>query len=835
MLPSDKGVLVQLYEATAGARWTNRSGWLEASSSACNWHGVACSPTGQVTQLDLHNNSLTGTLPSQLLWLDALTSLELHRNQALSGTVPSLSRGLTYLDLGRVALSGTLPTQLGLLTNMTTLGCYRTNTVNGAHGISGSVPTQLGFLTTLSELYLHLNALSGYIPSQMGLLSEASIMHFDRNSLSGSLPSQIGSLPKTEWLVITDNYLSGTIPDQIGQVTSLSWWSVSTNSVSGTLPTQVGQLTNMEWLELSNNALSGTVPTEVGGMSAMLGVYLYSNAVLSGSLPTELGNLPSLLHLYADNNTLSGTLPSQLGRATSLSELLLDPNPLTGTIPLQYGALTDLYWLTLPVRWFGSKPAFTCAPAALLQSWPALVDTTFNWYFISQETIYKVPLFSCEVLEVTWAALGALAALPVLALVMLQLAACVRSRRRAAVAPSAPAPSAAPSPALLPTTRAEPPVKPAPAAEDERSRHNALEANCEAGYWLRLKVSGLLFCLGWALFLLGLAPLVALLIRGKPEDAGFLVIPLPVGLLAMLLAVPPTATHVISGLCHLMLGVQAALVTLFAVEIADTSAESFVGFHDEYASEANGTTNEVIDGFMPGKETIWGMEVFGWYVPMMLICLLPAVALAPTALVGLPACCRPTKPGRLWRAMPNAMPPRQKLQRLWAAVRFFLMGAGSIFIASPQVFAHLAARGLFIDPLNDMDLSSPTYANMLCSLTSLLPAGIACLLCALAATRGNRGRVLRWLGQLGQPGDEQGQAAAVAALVGGNSPSAVLQLATTRFRTISVDACSETDWLSNKDSTSAAAEPRTVDTGVYGPGRTLDGPRYDALTLPSFP
>ena len=69
--------------------------------------------------------------------------------------------------------------------------------------------------------------------------------------------------------------------------------------------------------------------------------------------------------------------------------------------------------------------------------------------------------------------------------------------------------------------RATPDGKAPPFTDDtpEVTAEDEARAACEAGHFLRLKVSGMLFCLGWGLFLLGLAPLVAVVVRGKPADA----------------------------------------------------------------------------------------------------------------------------------------------------------------------------------------------------------------------------------------------------------------------------------------------------------------------------
>jgi hypothetical protein len=75
------------------------------------------SGTCSCTSIDLHSNSLTGTIPASLANCSALTDLELDGN-SFTGTVPaalgSLS-ALKYLCLDQNLLTGTVPASLGSL------------------------------------------------------------------------------------------------------------------------------------------------------------------------------------------------------------------------------------------------------------------------------------------------------------------------------------------------------------------------------------------------------------------------------------------------------------------------------------------------------------------------------------------------------------------------------------------------------------------------------------------------------------------------------------------------------------------------------------------------
>ena len=133
---TDRTALEALYDATGGDNWTTGTNW---KTNNDDWYGVTTNASGQVTRLNLANNHLNGTLPTELGSLTNPTALSLNNNQ-LSGAIPAALGSLTtltLLDLPGNQLSGAIPTALGNLTSLTRLDLSNNN-------LSGAIPTALG-------------------------------------------------------------------------------------------------------------------------------------------------------------------------------------------------------------------------------------------------------------------------------------------------------------------------------------------------------------------------------------------------------------------------------------------------------------------------------------------------------------------------------------------------------------------------------------------------------------------------------------------------------------------------------------------------------------------
>ncbi len=336
--------LVALYNSTEGANWTNNTGWLQ-TNTPCDWYGVNCAD-GHVTQLILHDNNLSGPIPSQLANLSGLTGLWLYDNHLTGVIPPQLGNlvNLTELALYINQLSGSIPVELGNLTKLEWLNLSRNQ-------LTGPIPSVFGNLTQLQGLYLFSNQLTGSIPVELGNLVNLGGVNFgglilSNNQLTGSIPPELGNLTNLYELNLSGNQLTGFIPQEIGNLTALQILDLHANQLNGPIPSQLGNLSNLMLLHLGSNHLTGSIPAQLGNLTNLTNLYLDNNQ-LTGSIPTQLGNLLDLFQISLAYNQLSGPIPSELGNLANLRLLALEDNQLSGPIPSELGSLTSLQWLTL--------------------------------------------------------------------------------------------------------------------------------------------------------------------------------------------------------------------------------------------------------------------------------------------------------------------------------------------------------------------------------------------------------------------------------------------------------------------------------------------------------
>ena len=350
-VPSDRDVLVALYDSTGGDAWRNAAGWL-TSAPLDEWHGVTTGSDGRITELILIYNNLVGTLPREVGYLTELRTLDLSSNHDLVGNLPRELGNLTRLEslvLQGTRVSGELPRELGNLTRLELLDL-------GSSLVSGELPRELGNLTNLKKLYIWHTQLRGPLPSELGNLNSLVVLELSGNELRGAIPAELGNLTNLERLDLGANQMSGELPPELGRLTNLRGLFLLSNQFTGTIPPEFGNLQKLTNLILSSNELNGEIPPTLGNLSNLTMLDLRYNR-LSGDFPHSLRELRSLDYMgLVGNERLTGCLPVELNDVAPIfaEEIGVDPcsDSLPGlSNPDERDALVALYNATNGPDW----------------------------------------------------------------------------------------------------------------------------------------------------------------------------------------------------------------------------------------------------------------------------------------------------------------------------------------------------------------------------------------------------------------------------------------------------------------------------------------------------
>ncbi|KAL2894844.1 Receptor-like protein kinase 7 [Bienertia sinuspersici] len=336
------------------------SSW-STENPTCNFPGISCNNAGNVTEIDLSKQGISGTLDFEAICsISSLQKLAFGFN-SLSGKVSSEIRNCTkleYLDLGNNKFSGSFPdisplSQLKYLyLNLSGFsGVFPWNSLsNMTHLIqlslgdnpfdSSPFPKQVTELKELNLLYLTNSTISGSIPPEIGNMTELISLELSDNQLSGSIPHEISKLKKLWQFQLYNNYITGKIPFGFRNLTKLIRFDASNNTLEGDLD-ELKYLKQIVWIQLYQNNLSGEVPAEFGEFENLVNLSLYSNN-LTGELPQKLGSWAEFDFIDVSTNSLSGPIPPDMCKRGTMTKLLILQNKFSGEIPASYGNCTTL-------------------------------------------------------------------------------------------------------------------------------------------------------------------------------------------------------------------------------------------------------------------------------------------------------------------------------------------------------------------------------------------------------------------------------------------------------------------------------------------------------------
>jgi Leucine-rich repeat (LRR) protein len=390
-LRQDSLALVDLYNSTNGAGWTNNTNWL-TSAPLAEWSGVEIE-NGRVAILQLSGNNLTGNIPASLGNLTGLTQLLLVTNK-LSGTIPASLGKLTNLIefiLEDNQLTGFVPSTLNNLSNcshielednefnfdafelatpkedfagqktilqinnnndtlaVTAGGTVSNNTYTWTFnnqtvsktGDSTFVPILSGnysvFVTNSVATTLYLYSHDLYVVVAPSLSQDSLALVDLYNSTNGA-----NWINNNNWLTTAPINTWRGVTVTNGRVTGVN---LSANNLAGSISSSIGNITALTTLNLNNNELDSLIPTSIGALANLSYLGLDSNQ-LSGSIPTSLDSLSDLVTLHLASNGLTGGIP-ELRDLSNIADLDLSANQLNGNIPSSIGTLSTLTSLHL--------------------------------------------------------------------------------------------------------------------------------------------------------------------------------------------------------------------------------------------------------------------------------------------------------------------------------------------------------------------------------------------------------------------------------------------------------------------------------------------------------
>ena len=202
---ADYEALKVLYQATNGGAWTNKT-WRIGSNAVTStgWPGVTFDEEGHVLAIDLQNNNLRGTLPTEGMEMKSLRTLNLSGN-SLSGDVAAFCKllpALETLNLGYnlfTELSGVLPAHITSL-----------NLQNQREGYSLSTFTLQEWAMGDNQADIQLGSLIAYDHQNQNFEGHPALRIYttDNNSYVGEMRYSDGAY--RYYLSGTYNYASGT-------------------------------------------------------------------------------------------------------------------------------------------------------------------------------------------------------------------------------------------------------------------------------------------------------------------------------------------------------------------------------------------------------------------------------------------------------------------------------------------------------------------------------------------------------------------------------------------------------------------------------------------------
>ena len=171
--------------------------------------------------IDLPNNGLKGTIPTEIHMLSSLSELGIRHNQ-VRRIIPMGMKWFEKKCLTNNVLTGTIPSLL------------KAKSFDASYSmLTGTIQSPLINLKGFEEIRLW------------------------NNRLTGPFQKIVSPTSRLYCLEINHNYVSGTIPSEKVLATGLTQISSAHDQLDGTIPTSIGNLIYLWTLNLHTNKLSG--------------------------------------------------------------------------------------------------------------------------------------------------------------------------------------------------------------------------------------------------------------------------------------------------------------------------------------------------------------------------------------------------------------------------------------------------------------------------------------------------------------------------------------------------------------------------------------------------
>lgn len=129
----------------------------------------------------------------------------------LSGAIPpqifSVSSLSVLLNLSQNSLTGSLPTEVGKLKNINAVDLSENN-------LSSKIPETIGDCQSLEYLYLQGNSFRGTPPSTLASQNGIRDLDLSWNNLTGPIPKRMQKLPFLQHLNLSSTDLEGEVPKE---------------------------------------------------------------------------------------------------------------------------------------------------------------------------------------------------------------------------------------------------------------------------------------------------------------------------------------------------------------------------------------------------------------------------------------------------------------------------------------------------------------------------------------------------------------------------------------------------------------------------------------------